>query len=251
MLQQIDKILKSNWSTEWFNDEKLSDQYDLPIQNLNKLTDQLNLVISQFKTTKNNQSDKLSLKLNTNNKDKLADLLVHRSNMSEDLFNESVSNTSIDLDELYDYLHSDSFKNDGNRSRVDQMHKLFCDKQKFTKIVHVGNDAQNMNNSNLLQTFLCNMTIEQLEELDNLVLADNESIGSRYLKDLGPGLEDFSKFAQVIEDLSALSIHFPTGLCKSKNADSIMKEGNEIKNKRKPESIISENTSGDAQFKKS
>lgn len=69
-----------------------------------------------------------------------------------------------------------------------------------------------------------------------------------YLAELESHLNDFLNFQQAIDDLSALSLHFPMGLCRTKNAEDIMREGDEMRQKR-PESFMNE-TYGDSSLKK-
>lgn len=151
MLEQIDKILKSNWSSSWFQkSDQISPKFrnEQPTNNLNNISDQVLKILlnnsnnmvhdSRFEGGRVNErrndeslakrSSLLSLAMPTNgrtvvnlsalNRNKLHSILVDKSNMSEPDFERLVrSNVSIDNDELRVYL-IDEIGADGLRNEA-------------------------------------------------------------------------------------------------------------------------------------
>lgn len=275
MLEQIDKILNSNWSTSWFQSSHISPKFkqEMPSNNLNYLSTQVMHVLLNNQT--GDEPDSGSGNANAPprsgqqpfasaniNKTRLKSLLVQEAQMPDSLYDELVSNqTTVDYDELRAFAIAElaSTSDDptaklSKPARVSLMRKLFCDKARFNRIVHIR--APNRTDDNAkLQPYLCSLTDKQLNSLDDLLYdpsRDGPTGNSRIIDSIQSRLDDFLNFQQALEDLSLLSIHFPTGLCGNKNAQTIIREGNAMKNKR-PESFINENTTitnGDANLKK-
>lgn len=99
-----------------------------------------------------------------------------------------------------------------------------------------------------IQPYLCKMKSNDLSDLETVLYDDDNIVDDDYLRDLEFRLNDFLNFQQAIDDLSALSLHFPMGLCRTKNAETIMREGDEMRSKR-PDSFMNE-TYGDSTLKK-
>ncbi|CAF0720825.1 unnamed protein product, partial [Brachionus calyciflorus] len=233
MLSKIDKILKSNWSSDWFNQK--DENYLLSKQFLdNEALINLNLLNSRLsnlkKSHKSNTSETIllselfNLKNNTKKQTKLNKVLS-KSNFF--LNYQNMEEINLNLDNLNEVLsNSKSENNDKNftikEKRVDLMNTIFCNQSQYSK---VKNSTEN----------LCNISRDDLNELDDVLFYDDKS-------DIKINIEDFSNFEQAIEDLSQLSVHFPSGLCKSKNPDEIIQEGDKLRNERKPEALINENT---------
>nr|QUF59426.1 ATP-binding cassette transporter Abca2 [Brachionus angularis] len=96
---------------------------------------------------------------------------------------------------------------------------------------------------NILQTY-------DLSNVSNFLNSDNSQ--NDLNKTSTNDTKKESNLEKLITDLSQLSVHFPTGLCKSKNPDQIREEGDRIKNNRKPDNLINENiiSNNDEKFKK-
>jgi hypothetical protein len=181
MLEQIDKILKSNWSSSWFqkSSSQISPKFKnaQPTNNLHSMSDQVlkillnNSIYSSSGNNNNKNSNAadsepslnlnyVSLKtspsssssnsievnmgaVNRNEHDKLHNMLVTKSGMPEPLFDKFVhSNVTVESDELKLFLIEQlvDFSNPLSASRdkrVVLMNRLFCDRNRFVKIVHI------------------------------------------------------------------------------------------------------------------
>lgn len=60
-------------------------------------------------------------------------------------------------------------------------------------------------------------------------------------------LEIISNLEQTLDDLSQLSVYFPSSLCKSKDPEEIIEEGNRKKNQHRPESFLNMDSISDDQ----
>lgn len=181
MLEQIDKILKSNWSSSWF--QKASSQIgpkfknEQPVNNLNSMNDQVLKILlnntnypgydeigrdapstlgfkdlagilgTRSSSPKRNGTTSSIRVATLNRNGRLHSILVERSNMSEDLFDRlERANLSVDSDELVAFLIEQMSMNDeydlnqvtiSRSKRLDLMRSLFCDRDRFVKIVHL------------------------------------------------------------------------------------------------------------------
>jgi hypothetical protein len=127
-------------------------------------------------------------------------------------------------------------QNEEKKKRIDSMREFLCDKN---------------------ETRLCSMTDTELNELDNnnsnnkdeylgrLLQKGSSSskmplMDEAYFDDLNKKLTEFIEFQNALDDLSLLSIHFPTGLC---NLDTFKQKQNLSKQEhhnQKPKSINSD-----------
>jgi hypothetical protein len=127
-------------------------------------------------------------------------------------------------------------QNEEKKKRIDSMREFLCDKN---------------------ETRLCNMTDTELNELDNNNSNNKDEYLGRLLQkgsssskmplmdeaffdDLNKKLTEFIEFQNALDDLSLLSIHFPTGLC---NLDTFKQKQNLSKQEhhnQKPKSINSD-----------
>lgn len=177
MLEQIDKILKSNWSSSWFqkSSQQISPKFEgaQPTNNLLSMSDQVLKILlnnsnhpgndhnnkqppskrrsSRSASSSNSDdevdaSDHTRIDMSTLDRAKLHHLLVERGNMSENAFDSLMrSNVSVDNGEmrafLVENLQSDEIRQGGlsigHERRVTLMSRLFCDPKRFAKIVHV------------------------------------------------------------------------------------------------------------------
>nr|UOU03311.1 ATP-binding cassette subfamily A2 [Brachionus rubens] len=212
MLSKIEKILKSNWSTNFFN-QKDDIQSKSSIENINDLISRLSNSSSETKPNhKNKESTKQELKR-----------LLLKSNVT--LTDRNIDDISVNLAGINNNVISSN--SDHNltlkHKRILSMKQIFC------------NQTQNSKT----EDSLCKISHEDLNELDDLIFNDSRS-------------NLILNFKQALDDLSQLSVHFPSGLCKSKNPNDIFEEGDRLKNKRKPQSLINENTiTNDKEFKSS
>ena len=230
MLVKIEKILNSNWSSSWFSNASTISPYiqnGKPTNNLNELSRKLaqilrnNSNVSSFadKTKENryvslNQLVKLKKKSNATSQidgdeETLVDLYELFIYTSNTKLNKSTS--------LFDYMFPNQSENGQNQNetqvfdkeeRVDLMHAFFCDKINFKKVISSKAALNNVNKSDLNQERLCNMTREELSDLDdNLVLNSNSKklsflnqhedipiMDSNFVNDLNQKLNSFIDF---------------------------------------------------------
>lgn len=176
MLEQIDKIIKSNWSSSWF--QKSSSQISPKFagaqltDNLFSMSDQVLKILlnnsnnnpteesnsrhhqqrrSSSSSSSNKEERKTMVRLASLDRVKMHYLLVERGNMSERVFDKLMrANVSIDNDEMRSFLieHLESQDMLGNGAglsisrerRMTIMSQLFCsDSKRFGKIVHIEN----------------------------------------------------------------------------------------------------------------
>jgi hypothetical protein len=291
MLQQIETILKSNWSSEWFDPEGNGDNTFInpkfkssqPVVNLNKLTDKLveMLVLNSRQSTNSDRVTLASLfkqpqsqpsgspTSGQKNEKRLRELLIHQTAMPDYLYEELVQNATIDRETLYSSYMDDQDKSSapGNQSamsfdkshRTAFLHGLFCDPVRFNKLVQLNlnkSAEETAADKQAMQRHLCNMSSEQAGQLDSILtdqlLALNpQSVvsnadSSSSLKELELRMKDYVLFLSALDDLAKLSIHFPTGMCTSKDPAEIMRESEAKRRNSRPEALINEKTmSGD------
>lgn len=260
MLIQIEKILKSNWSSTWFQNNTssfISPTFQKPMSNLNKLTD--NLMAAYFLKThpdsrqSNQSSSEISLSsVFAKHNEKLADLFLNQIKLPKSLYDKLTHNLSIDRDELYKLYYEEKSVNGSfdKPERVKLLRSLFCNRTIFDRVIRLNGSSDEEKTQ--MQRELCGMSDEQLSQFDDMLITD-DSLFNNHDTSLRLGLLDYLNFLNALDDLALLSTHFPTGLCKSKNAADILKESNEKMKNNRPESLINENTlspNGDANLKK-
>jgi ATP-binding cassette, subfamily A (ABC1), member 2 len=267
MLQQIEVILKSNWSREFFKDSKspaAKFQNNEPSANLNRLTDKLveTLVLGST-SRKNSDPTAFTLKsLINKNDNRLRRLLVDKASMPGYIYDELEQNATFNRDAAYSSYTEDSTSQNETVSfdkphRTSFLHKLFCDKEKFDKIVelHVNKSAEDTaKDKRIMQRHLCNMTGEQVDELDSilmdqLVVNNPRAANSDDFKEIELRMKDYVLLLSALDDLAKLSIHLPTGLCTSKDPAEIERQS-QAKRHTRPDAIINEKTvNGDVELK--
>jgi hypothetical protein len=179
MLEQIETILKSNWSSVWFaNNTFINPKFknNEPMLNLNALADNLVLVLvarhSESASSQNNEPGSFANFFNetSNRKQRglLRDLLVDRTNMPVYMYDELVYNTTLDRDQLYlMYMEEESATAGRQDASFDKayrtafLHRVFCNKAKFDRLVQVNlskpkKDADK--DKATMQAHFCNMT---------------------------------------------------------------------------------------------
>ena len=270
MLEQIETILKSNWSSTWFaNNTFISPKFqnNEPAVNLNKLTETLLQVFMPFgdnKTQSKPSSSSFSSSSSASNEASLRRLFVDQIQLPSDLYDELIHNTTVDRSELYNYYLEEYpailSKNNNKPERIRLLRGAFCNKDRFDKILqlHANKSAdQTRLDKERMRTHMCNMSMDQIDQLDN-ILADQFLTSSpssppsspNFLADLENQMRDYVYFLSALNDLAKLSIHFPTGLCKSKDPDEILKESEDKIHHNKPDPLINENTiNGDKSLK--
>ena len=238
MILRIEKILRSKWSSTWFSNEtsNISPFFtnDKPTDNLNKISAKLTEILLN-NSNKENDSVANSLKLDKNRYVPLKKVVKIRSNNASSNLEKHLvdENTLVDLYELYaytsetkldgstsllDYIHSSendkqTRKDDqtlNKQKRVELMHSFFCDKQNFKKII-IQKSSKKSNYSSFESDRLCNMTNEELSELDDdLSYSENNDalqllnqtqrmtnapdLDSNYINDLDEKLKKFLDF---------------------------------------------------------
>ncbi len=258
MIEQIEKLTKSSWSSDTLLNEKFN-LIDFLSKNTQQTTQLFDIL---FNTNKNQNSNSKILLIKNQQEDLFKE---HRNdsitqlfnNLTKNIFNIPIDpqNTRIDLYNMFKYFNLT--KQLTEIKRGDFKFK----KSEYKYFICNGNRLKFLNSN--LQESLCNLTINRSDYepefndfLNNKInfIYYNEVIVKKFNKAiqiqanqteqhhmrlLETNLNDFNLFKQAIDDLSALSLNFPRGLC---NADQIIKEGEENKNKRKPESIESGDT---------
>ena len=245
MIEQIEKILKSNWSSTWFKKaSSISPSFkdDEPTNNLNKLSKQLIEILLNSSTPSKparNNTTKLALK----------NLFITKSNLSNNLAENLVGDDEATQSLFSLFTDNEEISQSSEKhKRIELMHENFCNQAKLNE------------QRNLLHKHLCNMSLDQLSELDDILMAQNgtntsgssgdRAMDSGYFEDLEKKLNSFIDFQEALDDLSKLSVHFPTGLCTPQDASQILKEGDKMKNQHRPESLISASTSNETSLKK-
>jgi hypothetical protein len=232
MIEKIEKILKSNWSSTWFSNASSTIspffQDDQATENLNQLSAKLIEITRNNTSLNENEKNNIKQTLeNSKNRyvalNKIVKLKKNSSKFASQLSNKNVV---VDLYELYLYSSGKQLTNSQNffeytlnsmptndknnkrnnlekQTRLDLMHDFFCDKENFNKIL---NSTSNSQNNRLDQDKLCNMTPEELNELDDELILDknfNEIymvnhkppiMDASYLSDLNQKLKNFIDF---------------------------------------------------------
>ena len=204
MLEQIDKILKSDWSANWFSQSSTISPL-IKTDNIKNL-DKLSLNLIQLITSQNSKS--------TSDNSDLLQYLQDNNSSNNNSTNDSskILNTSTTLFFMYN-----TKSNQSKHDRIEKLRGLFSNIQDDDKLNRLDD--------------LLNQKYNQ----SNLELNDNNMID-----DLINKMSNFINLQEAINDLSILSLHFPTGLCTSQTAYDIIKQGDSMRNKRKPQSLISE-----------
>ncbi len=200
MIEKIEKILKSNWSSTWFSNASSTIspffQNDIPTENLNQLSAKL-IEIMRNNTNSNGDANNQvyvdALKDGHSRYVPLNKILKVKKNVTniENQLNDE--NTVVDLYELYlyssgkqldhtqnslfDYMASTNDSNTNQESldkqtRLNLMHDFFCDKVNFNKVIRSKPSRNNNNTSELEQERLCNLTRDELNELDDDLVID-------------------------------------------------------------------------------
>jgi hypothetical protein len=245
MIEKIEKILKSNWSSTWFSNASSTIspffQNNIPTENLNQLSAKLIEIMRNNTNSSGDMNNHVyvdALK-NSHNRfvplNKIVKVKKNVTNIENQLSDE---NTIVDLYELYlyssgkqlDHTQNSLFDymaqktttsptplNDFNtnqqsldkQTRLNVMHDFFCDKVNFNKVIR-SKPSKNINNYNktseLEQERLCNMTREELNELEDDLVIDlsyhkyfllnhkTPVMDSSYLSDLKQKITNFIDF---------------------------------------------------------
>ena len=224
MLEKIEKILNANWSSTWFSNTSAISPYmknGKPTHNLQLLSRKLAQIMRnnsdvseenryvplnkliRLKKTANSNNTGPSVDKHFTTEDKVVDLYELFLYSTHTNVNNKNSTTSL-YEHLMSYQTDSNATSDdvmlGKETRLDLMHEFFCDKVNFRKVVISKN-----NDNDLDQLRLCNMSKQELSDLDdNLVISSDSALLSQheaipimdanYLKDLNQKLNNFIDF---------------------------------------------------------
>ena len=228
MIEKIEKILNSKWSSKWFSNASstISPFFidDQPTENLNQLSSKL-IEIMKNNTKLNKTENNIYLEMLKNSQsryvplNKIVKLKRNFSNVESQL---NTDNAFVDLYELYLYSSRKQGKNSQNffdytenytapsssdinsdnsnktildkQTRLDLMHDFFCDKENFNKVI---NSKSKDGHNSIEQNKLCNMTRSELNELDDDLILDNSYSQMYLLKHKTPVMD-----ADYLNDLN-------------------------------------------------